>query len=119
MGKFSQKIRTLNDKTKEIITYAFFILTILILVATIVFSVFKIYSGFSQTQIQDIPEEKNTGYVLKEHEGRVAVFDTNENLIEETSIYINSLPELDKALLKSGIDLDSETELKKALEDYE
>ncbi len=119
MSKFYQKICGLNDRTKEILTYVFFIMTIIILIATIVFSVFKIYSGFTDKQIETTSQKARESYVLKEYEGKIAVFDTDQNLIQTTSIYVNSLPELDKALLKSGIDIESETELKKALEDYE
>ncbi len=118
MSKFSQKIHSLNDKTKEIITYIFFVLTIIILLATIAFSVFKIYNGFSKHETPQVAERTNTGFVIKEHEGKVAVFDMDENLVQTTSIPVNSLPELDKALLQGGIDVENETALKKALEDY-
>ncbi len=119
MSKFSQKFHALNDRTKEIMTYIFFILAIIILVGTIAFSAFKLYSGFSNQEMPKVAEKTNTSFVLKEHEGKVAVFDMEENLLQTTSIPVNSLPELDKALLKGGIDIESETELKKALEDYE
>lgn len=119
MSKFSQKFHSLNDRTKEIMTYILFVLAIIILLATIAFSVFKIYNGFSKQEMPKVAEKTNTGFVLKEHEGKIAVFDKDENLVSTTSILVNSLPELDKALLKGGIDIESETALKKALEDYE
>lgn len=67
-----------------------------------------------------IPSQNKT-YMVKEHEGKISVFEYGE----ETPIYIldspyvRDLPEYDRELLKHGIVAESAEELNKILEDYD
>lgn len=62
---------------------------------------------------------KNTLYELKEYEGNIAIFKSNEKSpYKITSILIKELPEKDREILKKGIKVSSENELNTLLEDY-
>lgn len=75
-------------------------------------------------KILPVVEEKYTSfetaaYILKEHNGYVAVFSSNPNrLVEVTSIPVNSLRRADRALLEGGITADSRESLLHLLEDF-
>ena len=60
-------------------------------------------------------EEK---YFIREHDGRIGVFDENEILIEMIDVYIKTLPETDKKLLKEGFTVIGEKALGAIREDY-
>ena len=63
--------------------------------------------------------DKNTLYELKEYEGNIAIFKSNEKSpYKITSILIKELPEKDREILKKGIKVSSENELNMLLEDY-
>lgn len=68
-------------------------------------------------------EEKYTSfetaaYILKERNGYVAVFSSNDSeLVNITSIPVSSLRQTDRMLLQSGITADSRETLLKLLED--
>lgn len=71
------------------------------------------YSSFAQST--------NTlyAYVLKEYNGKIAVFETNsENPLEVFSIFIDTLPQIDRELLKDGIPAGNKAELLRLIEDY-
>jgi len=58
-------------------------------------------------------------YLLREYDGELAVFRENET--EPWKLYsvaVNSLPESDRILLRNGIPVSGEEELRRLLEDY-
>ena len=69
-------------------------------------------------------EEKYTSfetaaYILKEQDGYVAVFSSNNRqLLEMTAIPVSSLRQADRALLEDGITADSHEALLLLLEDF-
>ena len=69
-------------------------------------------------------EEKYTSfetaaYILKEHNGYVAVFSSNgSHLLEMTAIPVGTLREADRYLLESGIAADSRETMLMLLEDF-
>lgn len=65
------------------------------------------------------PEFTAGGYVIKEHHGRIAVFDADEldSPITVTNININALRDSDRRLLTSGISLSDEAQVAQLLED--
>lgn len=69
-------------------------------------------------------EEKYTSYetaayILKEHNGYVAVFSSNDSrLLEVTAIPVSSLRRADRTLLETGIAADSRETLLTLLEDF-
>ncbi len=62
---------------------------------------------------------KYHSYVVKEYNGKIAVFEKgSQSPYRTTDMYINFLPEYDKALLSTGIEVDTQAEVNKVLEDY-
>lgn len=58
-------------------------------------------------------------YELKASEGRIAVFDNKSGkIIRKTDTLVSILPEGDREMLKNGIKVRSEKELKRLLEDF-
>ena len=65
-------------------------------------------------------KSKISGYIIKDYEGKIAVFDINdeEKPSKITPISVKDLPEADKNLLKEGIFAENEEVLNSILEDY-
>ena len=61
-------------------------------------------------------EEKNV-YELKEYNGKIGVY-KNDALVYTINTYVFTLPESDKSLLKEGIKVYSEGELRELIEEY-
>ena len=63
-------------------------------------------------------DDKSESFWVREHEGVIGVFD-NDGLLQYTvEVYIKTLPEKDRLLLKDGIFAKSKTELFEILGDY-
>lgn len=60
-------------------------------------------------------------YILKEHNGILAVFKPNSTtpIRELPDIALNTLPEYDRKLLNTGIKVYSDKELQRLIEDYD
>lgn len=95
------------------------------LILCIVFLLTFIIFGFSVTvgrADNTISKEEvgNTGYLLREYEGRLAIFKENQSdPIKKFEVYIEELPERDIAKLKVGIKTDSFEGAMRLAEDYE
>ncbi|MBR3767182.1 MAG: BofC C-terminal domain-containing protein [Clostridia bacterium] len=64
-------------------------------------------------------DNKNEYYLLKEYDGKLAVFSENgTSLLEITDVDINIFPEDDKKSLQEGIKAYSEDELYRLIEDF-
>lgn len=64
-------------------------------------------------------ETANSRYTVEEYQGKIAVFKDGEAVPYEIfDTYVAVLPEHDRQLLKDGINVSSETELQKIIEDY-
>lgn len=80
---------------------------------------------FSRNQIvlyRDFDSECGEHYILKEKDGKVAVYlktGNTEELIEETDIATEFLTETDKIELQNGIEANGRAELNQLIEDYE
>lgn len=57
-------------------------------------------------------------YLVREHEGIIGVFSLNGELEYTVEIYVKTLPEKDRQLLKSGIYAQNREELLEILGDY-
>lgn len=71
---------------------------------------------------QGIPQLDYTAYYLCDEGGRIAVYQclpdgTPGELLEQTDIYVNLLPESDALRVKHGLTVPGETELRQLLED--
>ena len=66
-----------------------------------------------------IPAEPEIIFILGENNGRLAILSPDRQTVYETySVYINTLPELDRNLLREGIKIKTTEELASLLEDY-
>ena len=61
--------------------------------------------------------KKEIYYVLKEYNGKIGVYE-NESLIYTLDIYVFTLPEVDKQLLKDGIIVYTKEKLYELIEEY-
>lgn len=67
------------------------------------------------------PEEPtvSTGYYLRDHDGRIAVFPANSEIPELVfDVYTRMLPESDQELLRQGVYVADYEELTRLIEDY-
>ena len=72
-----------------------------------------------QTLIEQIRPDPYTGYIVKEYNGKIAVFEKGvANPYRMTDMPVSFLPDYDKNLLLGGIELDSQDEVNRVLEDY-
>ena len=73
----------------------------------------------SSTQAPPSSSTVQEGWVMCDYQGKIAVFQGgDDNPTQILDIYINSLPEHDQDLLKSGIRIDDQKELQQLIEDY-
>ena len=70
---------------------------------------------YAPTLKEEADEEK---YYIREHDGRVGIFNEDNVLIEMIDVYIKTLPEADKKLLKEGFSVIGEKALSAIKEDY-
>ena len=71
------------------------------------------------TQSVSAPTEDNQSFIVRAHNGIIGVFNIEGDLEYSLEIYIKTLPEIDRALLKRGIFAKDKTELLKILEDFD
>lgn len=70
---------------------------------------------------QNIKEnsKEDTVFIIKEYNGMIAVFNKkSDEPLFVSEVSINNLPLADKKILQSGIEVFSEKELKRLIEDY-
>ena len=58
------------------------------------------------------------GYIIKEHEGMIGVFDQSGELMYKAEVYIKTLPASDRQMLREGIHADSYGDVLEILGDY-
>ena len=76
--------------------------------------------AFEGTTKSDNAPTKAALYTVGEHDGKIAVFEgQNDEPIEITDIYISELPLKDRMLIKQGITANTDSELCRILEDYD
>ena len=61
--------------------------------------------------------ESNT-WILREYQGKIAVFDENGELVKVLDSYVKSLPAADQALLREGLAVHSREALWELIQDY-
>ncbi len=73
----------------------------------------------NSSRYTETSEAAFSAYTLKEYDGKLAVFEADAAYPSEVfNIYVITLPESDRALLKSGIPANSKAELLRLIEDY-
>lgn len=73
----------------------------------------------SVVQDNSSADEEEKVFIIKEYNGKVAVFEgQNENPLFVSDVFVSNLPEADKELLESGIEVKTEKQLNRLIEDY-
>ncbi|HOD02299.1 MAG: hypothetical protein BWY46_01979 [Firmicutes bacterium ADurb.Bin300] len=76
-------------------------------------------SGSSTVLFSETSTTVASVYTLKEYNGKLAVFETGTDCpLEVFSIFVSSLPETDRDMLKTGIGANTKAELLRLIEDY-
>ena len=60
-----------------------------------------------------------TVYTVREHMGKIGVFSDDGTLIRVIDVYVKTLPESDRRMLKEGFEVIGKTQLNKIVEDYD
>ena len=95
------------------------LITVIIILCTIsvLYNIFKIKQTSAATK--EITETANYEYTVKDYKGRIAIFKYGKELpLEIFDIYTESLPKIDSARIKEGINIADENELQKIIEEY-
>lgn len=58
-------------------------------------------------------------FILREHGGKVAIFSPSGELLRELDIFVRTLPERDRELLREGIEIDSIDDLYSLIQDLD
>lgn len=104
--KILKEVDDLNQNFKK--NYFFLFITLFFVIITCMFHSDK--EPLQQTE---------PSFVLKEYEGRLAVFETEQDTPREVfDININIFPENDIEALKNGIPAENEEELMRLIEDF-
>ena len=69
-----------------------------------------------QSSVTDAGSEEI--YTIREHNGKIGIFYSNGTLKEVLEVYIKSLPEADRHLLREGFEVIGEKQLNGIIEDY-
>ncbi len=86
---------------------------VLIISLTVFFASPKVTAG-------QVDSETEYQYILKEYEGKIAVFNYEDLSAEKVyDIYVSTLPEADRLSLKEGIKIKDDNELLKYIEDFD
>jgi hypothetical protein len=61
---------------------------------------------------------QKSGYVIREHNGKVAVFYHDGRLFKAYDVLVSTLPEYDKTQLKQGVYAETFQKMRSLIEDY-
>lgn len=95
-----------------------------ILIFTLTFTLLTVIFGITVSatgkNTPNVTSSYETFYILKEYEGRPAVFKNGESdPLYTLEVFISQLPERDKKRIKNGISADTLEEILQIAEDYE
>lgn len=66
----------------------------------------------------DTPASSQKKYVIREHNGKVAIFSSSGALLRELDFYVKALPEADRERVRRGVEVGSLSELYSLIRDY-
>lgn len=119
--------------SKKTLAITVILLSLLTIIYTLIFSfvikseidkikkdVSNISLQYSDAKISFITDiQKESKYTLLEYDGKIGVYDSESlELVEILNVYVITLPDADKAMLKDGISANSVKELVSLIEDY-
>jgi hypothetical protein len=102
---------------------------VLIVLFILIFAIMTVYFLLISRKIEKIPSQNDqtvfeesvssdkTVYTVKEYNGKIGIFENNA-LIYTLDKYVFTLPEYDKKLLSSGIEVSTKEELYEIIEEY-
>ena len=72
---------------------------------------------------EQIPTEEpkpitESGWIVKEHMGKIGIFQKDGTLLQVLDTYVKTLPEADQTLLGEGFEILTQSELNAIIEDY-
>ena len=94
------------------------VLTLFFIISVGIVTVVKIKEVKAQATVNNTDTEISEVYILKETDGKLSVYDDNNELLYQYEFDVNSLPETDIEILKKGLVLNGINELRGAIEDY-
>ena len=94
------------------------VLTLFFIISVGIVTVVKIKEVKAQATVNNTDTEISDVYILKETDGKLSVYDDNNELLYQYEFDVNSLPETDIEILKKGLVLNGINELRGAIEDY-
>ena len=72
----------------------------------------------AENESESETEGSYISWIVKEHNEKIGVFDSNGSLIKLIDIYVKALPKSDQAALREGILINSDKELYSIIEAY-
>lgn len=82
-------------------------------------SALNVQKNQNNEEIKSHPQSSATGYIVREQDGQVAVFQNGtDHPIQIIDVDLENLPETDRELLSQGIYAFDEAALQRLLEDY-
>ena len=80
-----------------------------------------IYVTLGDTETPDVEDtqESDTVYTIREHMGKIGIFVEDGKLIRVIDVYVNTLPESDKRMLRQGFEIIGISRLNKIIQDYD
>ena len=94
------------------------VLTLFFIISVGIVTVVKIKEFKAQATVNNTDTEIGDVYILKETDGKLSVYNDNNELLYQYEFDVNSLPETDVEILKKGLVLNGINELRSAIEDY-
>ena len=72
-----------------------------------------------QKETESERTDKEKVYAVREHMGKIGIFDKDGMLINVLDVYVKTLPEADKRMLEEGFEIVGEKQLNAIIEDYD
>ncbi len=76
-------------------------------------------SDSDNTDSEDTSAESEIKYTVREHMGKIGVFSDDGALVRSIDVYVKTLPEADRRLLREGIEIVGKEALDELIQDYD
>ena len=79
-----------------------------------------IYVSEDPPALPEQPSElsEESGWIVKEHMGKIGIFESDGTLVQIIDTYVKTLPNADQELLGEGLKIVTQAELNAIIEDY-
>ena len=86
---------------------------------TAVAAIYRPYDTHTSSQQSSDQDPQSGGYLIKDLDGFITIFDEYGNIVRITDLQTKTLPATDRELLKNGITVSDREELYEVLSDYD